>query len=183
LERGFKSQCERRAAEIRTRLSLDPSDPINWQPIANLLNSTVWGADNFADLGENDKNLLFAKDKDSWSAFTLKEAGRSLVVYNPSQTSGRLNSVIMHELAHIMLGHKLVSISQDLTGNLIVGSFNKDDEDEANWLSGTLLLPRPALFKMYKNKISPQTMQEIYQVSPDMLTWRVRMTGIAYQFR
>ena len=183
MERGFKSQCERRAAEIRLRLSLGASDPINWRPISDILNTIVWSAEIFSQLTEADQKTLFNGDKDSWSAFTLKESGRFLIVYNPSQSKGRLNSVIMHELAHIMLGHKLVSIEKDNSGNLIVGSYNKEDEDEANWLSGTLLLPRPALVSMYKSKIDSATIQKKYEVSADMLNWRIRMTGIAYQFK
>lgn len=99
----------------------------------------------------------------------------------PVSNIPRINSVVMHELSHIMLGHELESAGISDDGHLIPSNFNQEQEDEADWLAGTLLLPRPALLSIKKSDISDQDAMQMYSVSRQMLTWRVRMTGVNYQ--
>jgi Zn-dependent peptidase ImmA (M78 family) len=89
----------------------------------------------------------------------------------------------MHELAHIMLGHELTSAGVTEDGHLIPTSYNQDQEDEADWMAGTLLLPRPILLKIRQANMSEEAATHFFQVSSDMLTWRLRMTGVDYQLR
>ena len=87
----------------------------------------------------------------------------------------------MHELAHIMLGHELTEVKETADGHLLNGLHDKDQEDEANWLGGTLLLPRPALLWMRRRRMTDIAAQNYFGVSADMLAWRIRMTGVDYQ--
>lgn len=59
--------------------------------------------------------------------------------------NGRLASDIMHELAHLIIGHEPARVDVTEDGLLILNTFSQKQEDEAKWLSGCLLLPRPAL--------------------------------------
>jgi len=104
-----------------------------------------------------------------------------LVIFKPVQSPGRRNNVIMHELAHIILGHELADASMLEDGSLVPGNFSQDQEDEADWLAGTLLLPRPALLAIRAQRLTDQTACSEYLVSRDMLNWRIRMTGVDYQ--
>jgi len=87
----------------------------------------------------------------------------------------------MHELAHIILGHDLASATFADGGEFIPSTYNQDQEDEAAWLGGTLLLPRPALLWMRRGRLSDEDAATHFGVSPDLLRWRIRMTGIDYQ--
>lgn len=58
---------------------------------------------------------------------------------------GRPASDLMHELAHIIIGHEPARVDVTEDGALIWNSHDQRQEDEANWLSGCLLLPREAL--------------------------------------
>lgn len=60
-------------------------------------------------------------------------------------------------------------------------NYDQDQENEADWLAGTLLLPRPALLRIRCRRMSNETAMKHYQVSHEMLTWRFRMTGVDYQ--
>ena len=181
LRRGFKSQSERRSTELRKRLGKAAAEPLLAVDLARDFNVTVWGADQVAGLSEKDFIQLTRIDGESWSAFTLRIQTRHLVVFNPVQSQRRINSVIMHELAHIVLGHELAAAGMTGDGHLIPSNYNQDQEDEANWLGGTLLLPRPALLTIRRENLSDEQAMDRYIVSEQMLKWRFRMTGVDYQ--
>lgn len=181
LRRGFKSQSERRSAELRKRLGLGPAEPLSGFDLADQVSVTVWSAAQVDGLTEGDLEQLTKTDKESWSAFTLRVEGRHLIVFNSGQTDPRVNSVVMHELSHIMLGHKLASVGMTEDGHLIPSNYDQDQEDEADWLGGTLLLPRPALLAIRQAGLTDDQAMLEYQVSRQMLTWRFRMTGVDYQ--
>ncbi len=87
----------------------------------------------------------------------------------------------MHELSHIILGHELTSASLTADGHFVPTTYDQDQEDEADWLAGTLLLPRPALLKIRSLALTDGQARSTYQVSDQMLKWRLRMTGVDYQ--
>ena len=160
---------------------MDASSPLPAADLAEQIGVAVWGADNIEGLSDEDFRQLTSTDAESWSAFTLRQAGRDLVVFNPAQSQPRINSVVMHEIAHILLGHDLASAALSDDGHLMPSIYDQDQEDEANWLGGTLLLPRPALFTIRRAELSDDQAMNEYLVSRSMLTWRFRVTGVDYQ--
>lgn len=119
---------------------------------------------------------------DSWSALTMRLGTQNLVLYKPVSSVGRRNNVIMHELAHIVLGHELADECLLSDGSLAPGNFSQDQEDEADWFAGTLLLPRPALVSIRMNRVPDDVACNTFLVSREMLVWRNRMTGVEFQF-
>lgn len=179
--RGFKSQCERRSVEFRKHLGSSPTAPLSAEDLAHSLGIVVWSTLQIAGIPSEHLEVLNDLADDSWAALTLRISSSNLIVYKPVPSTGRRNNVVMHELAHIILGHDLAQACLLDNGSLVPGNFNQDQEDEADWLAGTLLLPRPALLSIReRNLVDAEACQE-YQVSQDMLNWRVRMTGIDYQ--
>ena len=134
MRRGFKSQCEKRSLKIRTTLGLGSIDPLNAYDLAKHLNVTVWSASEISGVSTEDLNQLTNIDSNSWSAFTCRIDSHNLVVYNPNQSEPRINSVIMHELSHILLGHKLAEVLTTLDGQVVPSHYDQDQEDEADWL-------------------------------------------------
>ncbi|MDN5786530.1 ImmA/IrrE family metallo-endopeptidase [Pseudorhodobacter sp.] len=179
--RGFKSQCERRAVEYRKQLGLHKAAPLSAEVLAKHLSVTVWSTKDIAALSANDMPVLNDEHDDSWSALTMRIGASNLVLFKPVTSTGRRNSVVMHELSHIILGHELAEACILEDGSLVPGNFNQDQEDEADWLTGTLLLPRPALIAIQSHGGANQRACDQYQVSLEMLTWRTRMTGLTYQ--
>lgn len=143
----------------------------------------VWAADEIGGVGQSDIHHLLVVEPDGWSAFTVRVGESCLVVFNPSQSDKRINSVVMHELSHIMLGHELVSAGTTDDGHLVPSNYDASQEAEADWLGGTLLLPRPALLWMRQEGMNADAATEHFQVSTDMLNWRTRMTGVDHQLR
>ena len=141
----------------------------------------VWSVSQIENLSSKDLLQLTVTDSDSWSAFTLRIQEKHLVVFNPAQSTPRTNSVVMHELSHIMLGHELASAGMTGDGHLIPSNYDQAQEHEADWLAGTLLLPRPALLAIRHEELSDEQAMIKYLVSKQMLLWRFRMTGVDYQ--
>ena len=82
---------------------------------------------------------------------------------------------------NIALGHELTSGSVTEEGHFIPVTYNEDQEAEADWLAGTLLLPRPSLLYIRRARLTDEQAKEEFLVSQQMLDWRFRMTGVDYQ--
>ena len=181
LKRGFKSQCERRSVELRRLLTRRPFESLSATAVADHYQVTVWHPQEIVGIPTTDLQYLLGPGREEWSGFTLQIGARHLVVLNSAQSTRRQNSVLMHELAHIILGHELASAMLTASGDFVPSNYDQDQEDEAAWLGGTLLLPRPALLWMRRQRQSGEEAATHFGVSPDLLRWRIRMTGIDYQ--
>jgi len=58
----------------------------------------------------------------------------------------------------------------------------KQQEAEADWLAGCMLLPRDALVTIKQRRIAPEDAAQVYGVSRAMLKYRLAITGVNYQF-
>lgn len=179
--RGFKSQCERRSVEFRKQLGLPQHAPLSADRLAEDIGVTVWSVCDVRGVGAESALTLTNEADQSWSALTMRMGPYHLIVYKPVSSSGRRNSVVMHEIAHIILGHELAQACLLEDGSLVPGNFDQGQEDEADWLAGTLLLPRPALLSIRQRRLTDEAACEEHLVSLEMLKWRFRMTGVDYQ--
>jgi Zn-dependent peptidase ImmA (M78 family) len=181
--RGFKTWCENIAAQHRGKLELKPHDPLQASVLATQLGVEVKTPKDLPGLDEAAMRVLLHDDPGSWSAVTLSVQGKDLVILNPSHRGGRPNSDLMHELSHLLLGHKPGQSFISADGATVLSAFNKSQEDEANWLAGALLLPRVALMHIRRQRLPDGQVIQQYNVSGDMLRWRVNVTGIDRQMK
>lgn len=181
-QRGFKTWCEKIALEIRAELAFGQADPLNPDTFADYLGVRLWTPAELPILSPEARRILL-EESDNWSAVTVSYNGRDAIIYNDDHKPRRRSSDIMHELAHLVLGHdpSTVFLSQD--GKTGLRSFNRQQEEEAAWLSGCLLLPRPALVVIAATKMSAERACEEYGVSEDMLSYRLKVTGVEIQMK
>ena len=67
-------------------------------------------------------------------------------------------------------------------GTWMIRSYDKQQEDEAAWLAGCLLLPRPALVVIARrSKVNDAAAR--YEVSAQLLRYRMNATGVTRQMR
>ena len=121
---------------------------------------------------------LFENDPWGWSAATLELATRTIVIYNPKRSSGRQASDIIHELAHLVPGHEPAKLVFSESGFLAIRSFDAKQEDEANWLGWSLLLPRDALMSARRSRMATAQIAEAYGVTEKLVDYRLQMTGV-----
>lgn len=179
---GFKAQAERISAAARQALGISALAPLDAKHYAEHVGVHILTVEEMG-LSDEARHQLLEVDPTSWSGMAIRESGLIGVLVNPTHSPERQASTMMHELSHIVLKHVPVRVDVSSAGILLVSEYSEDDEDEANWLSGALLLPRDAL-KHYREKgWSAAKIVAHYGVSQDMYNWRIRMTGVDVQMR
>ena len=180
--RGFKTWCESTALQYRTVLGLDAAGPLSAVKLAAHVGVRVLRIEDVPGLSQKVLTQLTKRDPDSWSGLLVTHRGINLVVMNTAHSEGRQSSSLMHECSHVILNHKPAQALQS-PGGILISSYDRQQEDEADWLGGTLLLPRVALLKIAHQGVNyPQHTRE-YGVSDDMLRMRLDRTGVTIQMR
>ncbi len=182
LERGFKARSENISALIRSKIGIVADAPLEYQRLAEYLSVDIIELANLRYLDAESKTYLASEAGREWSAVTVANPQRVIVVTNPSHSRARRSSSTMHELAHIILEHTPCQIFVT-EADLALRDYDDKQEAEADWLAGALLLPRVALQKLAYGRTSRDQALDEYAVSPDLYEYRKRMTGIAKQFK
>ena len=178
LRRGFKSEAEKISKDLRGQLGKNASDPLSPEEVAQLLGIEIRAGDELIPL-ERFRELEDLQPG-AFSACTLKpSSGRVVIVHNPLYSQSRRNSDVTHEIAHTLLGHELSRIEK--IGDLTFRSCDPTQEEEAGWLSGSLLLPRPLLLREIGSGEEASAIAEKYKVSEEMARYRIRVTGVERQ--
>lgn len=178
LRRGFKSEAERIVEGVRADLGISRVEPVILQALADSLGVEIIAGDNliphsrFAELDQI--------QADCFSACTFRPSpGRVVVVMNPLSAPTRRKSDLAHELAHILLNHDLSRIEK--LGGITFLSCDPVQEEEAAWLSGSLLLPRDLLTVEVRRGSSAEEIAEKHGVSVAMARYRLNVTGVLRQ--
>ncbi len=182
-KRGFKTWCEQVAVQQRRELGLQDTDPIDPAQYASHLGVLVWPADQIPGLKPETRRVLFDKDRGSWSAATLTVGRTVLVILNHTHPQSRQNSSLVHELSHILLDHKPARVDVTEDELLILNTYDRKQEDEANWLTGCLLLPRQAVVSLSYKGLTDDEAAEKYGVSRKMIQYRKNVTGAGRQYQ
>jgi len=182
-ERGFKSWAERTSLSFRRDLGLQPHSPLHPARLAEYLDVRLCTPKQIPGLKQKVLDQLLKHDPSGWSAVSVCQGERSLLIYNPTHSKGRQASDIMHELAHVILDHKPATMIMSHDGSMAMRSYNQKQEDEANWLAWCLLLPREALVRCKRGGDSVEEIAEEYGVSETLVRFRLRITGVESQLR
>jgi Zn-dependent peptidase ImmA (M78 family) len=177
---GFKAQSERSAALARTALGLKPNTPLDPWEYAKHLKVIVLKFETLS-LSAQTKSQLTVRDPDSWSAMTLQEQDKFIIVLNPCHARTRQRSDLMHELAHIELRHSPARVEVSESGFLLLSDYSDEQEQEADWFGAALLLPRDGLVRLRAARKSPAEIAAHYGVSEQLCQWRLRTTGVETQ--
>lgn len=178
MRRGFKAEAERIAASLREEMGLSGAVRADPFRIADHLGVDVRMADEFVDRAR--LQALRRIQADAFSAATFRvPSGRTIVVLNPLNSVGRTNSDLAHELSHLVLDHDLRRVER--VGELTFFTCNPEQEEEANWLSGCLLLPRPLVLREAKRGLNAEAIAEKHEVSVQLASFRLNASGVLIQ--
>ena len=181
-DRGFKSWAEHMSLILRRELGLAQDHPLDPAGLARYLDVDLWTPHDVPGLPKDVLNQLLKQDPWGWSAVSLISDGRGLVIYNPRKSKGRQASDITHELAHFILDHEpsTMILSQDV--GIAMRTFDRKQEDEANWLAWCLLLPRETLVWAKRMRLSTAGIAARFGVAQALVTFRLNVSGVEFQF-
>jgi len=179
--RGFKTSSEETALKIRRKLGLAPHAPVDPAAIAQLLAIPVLLLKELSELPDEVRHRLMQDHSDAWSAITVSEGNKHLIVLNPTHAPTRTNSSLAHEIAHVILSHEPSMMFVTPKSGVTLRTYNKEQEDEANWLAGCMLLPRDALVHIRRRGLTDDEITADYGVSPAMFRFRINATGVDVQ--
>lgn len=181
-KRGFKSWCDQTAEAMRRQRGMEPWAPLAAELLAQHLGAVVITPQNLPTLASDVCERLLSIHTEIWSAITIS-SDPPLIVYNPQHSPGRQNSDLMHELAHLLLEHVPGTVYIDPKSKLVLRHHDREQEEQANWLAGCLLLPRAALLRIKQRRWSDEEACIQYLVSLKMLTYRMDTSGVNIQYR
>lgn len=175
MRRGFKAEAERTADRLRNELGLGSKDVINVDALAKHLGLEVRSAADLVDVARLEE--LERLQPGSFSACTFEIGPRRIVVWNPLSTPARTRSDVAHEIAHVLLKHEVKKLER--VGSFTFFSCDPEEEQEANWLAGCLLLPRSLLVRIAR--MGSDAIASQYGLSREMVNYRLRATGVIRQ--
>jgi Zn-dependent peptidase ImmA (M78 family) len=174
LRRGFRKEAEEYAEEFRTELDLDVSGPLCPFKLAQHLEIPVVSLSNLEGLNSVHLDYVQNDSQNTFSATTVAEDSFKLIVHNDFHHPFRQNSNLMHELAHILLGHPpRPPLAHDKCRN-----FDAQSEYEANQLGFTLLIPKVAALRIIESGMGPAAARQLYGVSSAVLQHRLSITDV-----
>jgi Zn-dependent peptidase ImmA (M78 family) len=180
VRRGFKAEAERLADRTKTQMGVSAAQPADVRALAQHLNIDILAADQLVNRQKLEE--LATEQDGAFSAATFHLAqGQVVIVCNPLNDAARTHSDIAHELAHVLLGHKVREL-QTIAGHTFL-TCDPEQEEEANWLAGCLLLPRQALLHEAFADATPEAIAAKYQVSLPMARFRLNTSGVLLQVR
>ena len=172
--RGFKSDAERIAGELRSELRLNAATRLDPYLLAEHLCVPVLTLHELARVAPREVAHFLGAGRSVFSAMTVY-VGRSkrIVVTNPSHARTRQVSSVCHEISHILLEHQPEGPISTNAGR----AWNGVQEREADWLAGCLLVPQAAARAAARANQSDDDVAAAYGVSRPLASWRMNATG------
>ena len=173
MRRGFKTEANAIAREVRDELDLTPTSPLDVWSLADYLEIPVLRLSELRATAPRAVGLFLGHGEAMFSAVTVFNGPRRTIVFNDAHVSGRQASDVGHELSHGLLLHPLAPAIDGRGCRL----WDRDVEDEANWLSGALLVPEEAALLIARRRWSIAEAVSKYGVTEKMIRFRLNVTG------
>lgn len=178
-QRGFKTRAMKLALSVRKEMSIGDNVALDPRKLAEHVDVPVLELPDLLAAGMSQTTLrhLTGNGKEEFSAALFERGGQRLIVANPSHSTGRQASNIVHEVSHILLKHIAPAA-------LLVGGCRQWDavmEGEADWLAGELLVPRNAALEIARSGEDVETAARRLGVSRAMMNWRLNHSGARKQ--
>ncbi len=167
-----RKRLEAIATKQRSILGFKAYDPLPANVLAKYFQAKIFTPETMPN-GEPEQVKLLCS-RDDWSAGVLLK-NPLYIVHNSRHTLPRQQSNLMHEFAHIILKHKMVS--RDPKTGLF--QRRKQDEDEAVYLGGCLQIPRRGLLWAIQKKMTLTQTALHFNASEEMVRFRSNVNGLS----
>lgn len=179
MNRGFKSRANKLSKKIRLKIGLKVNDYLDPRLLAELMKVTIIDPTELI-MPKKILMTLLSVRKDEWSALGVNINGKSYIFLNTSHAETRIEASIMHELAHFILEHEPMGAMNYFGIPLI--RFNKEQEEEAEFLGGCLQIPDEAIFPLFAFKgYNLKKLSKHFHCSEDLARMRYNLSGTKYR--
>ncbi len=180
MRRGFKTQAEAIAMELRGEMDLGPHDRIDCIALADHLAIEVVPVTELVGNGAtaDDLNCMVSAEM-GFSAVTVYRGTKCKIFYNPFHAATRTSNSVAHEISHVVLEHEPGPVLT-AKGNRY---WNQTQEDEADWLAGAILVPREGALGWLASGGTMTAGAARFGVSAQLFGWRANHTGVVAQLR
>lgn len=178
MRRGAKARLRRLATEVRAEVGLTVNNKFDPYELATKYGVHVQP---MSDLDCDDALEYFgSRGFRSFSgAQVLAGQYGSFIIDNDLHSTNRRRSTVSHEMAHVICEHPH---EQRLVNERGCRAEQSDEEDEATFLSGELLLPTETA-RLMAFRGTPFSQVAIdFAISIEMARWRMNISG-GYQMR
>ena len=172
--RGFKTEANRLATEVRAELGLDHMDRLEPAVLADHLAIPLVPLTDYTLARPDAVKHFSTVEPSAFSALTVFDGPARLVVFNDAHRDGRQSNSIVHELSHGLLGHPPHAAVDPATGCRI---WYAQLEAEADFLAGVLLVPEWAALQIVRRRIARKEAAELFGVSAALIDYRINVTG------
>lgn len=135
------------AQEERDALRLGATDPFDPYALAEEHGIAVYTLSDLPEFGLGAQALSYftVRDSSAWSAALVPLGTARIIIENESHSLVRRRSNIAHELGHYLLEHPFDSV---ILGEDHKRQFNDEQEKQATFMAGELLIPLAAAERM-----------------------------------
>jgi Zn-dependent peptidase ImmA (M78 family) len=180
MQRGFKTRAEKTACEFRKRLNLSAYAPLRAKILLGHLKIAALEPRDIPGLRDEVIRETLNGSSQHWSAITIYDAtGSPFIIYNSAHGPSRQESDLMHEAAHIVCEHPPGKIMR--LGKMTFRSYNKEHEEEAEWLGGCLQITRQGLLWALQRRMTTEQIAEHFGASEALARYRRNVTGVDAQ--
>ncbi|KXO99704.1 ImmA/IrrE family metallo-endopeptidase [Tsukamurella tyrosinosolvens] len=170
MRRGFKTEAKRLALELRSEIGLDAHVPFEPYAFAAEYGIPVV---QLSDLEGEARSHFLRADGSVLSGALIPHGTGLIILENDAQPLARRRTTMCHELAHVVLEHQFgVSLSDERRCGL-----GGDQEAEADWLSGEMLIPTDGAFRLARANATDEAAAVEYDVSLAVARWRMNHSG------
>lgn len=172
--RGFKTEANSYARDMRSELGVEPHGSLCPWKLADHLGYIVVKLSDFSTAEPKAVTYFTSgSGQAEFSAVTLPNDGAPWIIHNDSHSVGRQAANLAHEAAHGLLCHQPAPLT-DARG---VRIFDREQENEANWLGPALLISDEAALHIAEQGLMHAVACERYGVSLELLQMRLRVTA------
>lgn len=168
---GFKAEAKRLALELRAEVGFDAHVPFDPYAFAKEYGIEVVA---LSALSCSERQRFLKLDGSPFSGALIPVGTKVIILENDAQRSSRRRTTMCHEIAHVVLEHDFgVSLAADERKCGLGGQ----QEREADWLSGEILIPSDGAFQLARQGASDEEAAVTFDVSLAVARWRMNGSG------
>jgi Zn-dependent peptidase ImmA (M78 family) len=174
--KGFtKTLAEDIALELRDELGLNLHQRLDPYALAAHLSIDILTVSDLVDAARGDRDHLVAgKGRGIFSAATIFiDKYKRGIILNPGHAETRKGNSICHEIGHVVLEHPPTPLPSPGAPR----SWDPEQENQADYVAGALLIPRDAAHEAGKQGKTDEEVANQFGVSLALARMRMNKTG------